>query len=296
MEGTIRFETCDGKETSVNAKALCEKSPYFKALLSKKWKEGETGVVSLDISQKKAERVFSFALGDSYSLEKKDEEVFSYFFPGTPTLKAKEMLPFTKETCELLFPGSIVFGHTFSRQEFGYFAFRMTGGYIVAQPQEGEVNIKDFICGLGDFYATKKCDGYAGMYKCSASGFLLWCYVVLSKQEEFVEEMYKQTGLVVVPAHHFFSILFDGNYSMHVGGELAFSSKREIFFVSVEGSFEAKVSIFAKYDNTKGKDLPWEHSKKVETLRAGVPLNKGFLVGKLFPQEAEEVFIKFEKM
>nr|WQM86967.1 hypothetical protein [Marseillevirus cajuinensis] len=60
MEGTIRFETCDGKETSVNAKALCEKSPYFKALLSKKWKEGETGVVSLDISQKKGRKGFLF--------------------------------------------------------------------------------------------------------------------------------------------------------------------------------------------------------------------------------------------
>ncbi|BAU80318.1 hypothetical protein A9K97_gp033 [Tokyovirus A1] len=296
MEGVIRFETLDGKTMNVDAKAIREKSPYFEALLSEKWRGEQEKLFGIGLCLKEAKRIFSFALDGSGALKEKDKESFSYLFPGVPMLNAKEVLPFTEDTCKLLFPGSLVVDSASPAQKFGYYEFGMTGGYIVSKPHEGEVDVKDFVLGLGDFSATKVCYGYAGKYKCSASGFLLWCHVVISKQEEIVREMYKQTGLVVVPAHQFFLRLFCEECSLQKGGELEFFSERKMFFVCCDDVRVVPQHLeFSKYDNTKKKDLPWEHSKKVETLRAGVSFDKGFLLGENFPQEAEAASIRFEK-
>ncbi|AMQ10997.1 hypothetical protein [Brazilian marseillevirus] len=298
MEQTILLKTTTGS-FQLNKQSLSEKSSYFKSLFQGQWEGSQDNEFHLDIPFSKAKRIFDFAFFNGPSILEKDMEAFSYLFPGTSPHKVKERLPFSKETCEMLFPSASTFVFENGKKkcaEKKNFEFR--GGYLVTQPEEHETSFETLVKNL-QVEAEKNCYNYTGseVQKYSIEGFWLWCYIVSQKWENFVQKMYEETGLVIVPAQPFFRMVFrQGNTNLLLSSTLLFRANREAFFVCDDSESDLHwMTEFVPYDNTKAKDEHWEHSRKARMLKDGIPLDRGFLMGYRFPEDSGCFKMKYFK-
>ena len=292
MSQKICLKSLDGFSIEYEKSLLSEKSSYFKSLFEGPWQGSDANEIDIDVSFRRMHRIFDFALGETRRLKEKDRAIFSYFFPGVFPHKPKEHLELNKEVCKTLFLKSFVF-ESGKEECAGKANFTFQGGHIVVKPHETDISIEACVKSL-TVTAKKKWYDFERARCYSVDGFWLWCYIVLGKHERFIERMYEETGLIVLPVHPFFRMVFlhEGNLNLH--SKLLFECNRKALFVC-DGTASGMSwnSEFCPYDNTKEKDELWEHTLKTSMLKNRTSIEKGFLLGLNIPAEAKPSKIKY---
>nr|WNL49569.1 BTB POZ domain containing protein [Marseillevirus sp.] len=250
---------------SVSKEELIEKSPYFKALFCGGFGDSEKKEFDVDMSLKRAVKVFQHALSPQETLPKKYRKELEFWFPGVSPHYIKNRLCMTNDVLDKFFGirEEIRVGTPIQLNQKTF-----SKGFLVAEAKEKETSFKDFLWGLGPIklYRAKSDSEFTEF---STDGFWLWCQLCMEGKEKIGQKVLEETGLFVVEIDAIVSLVF--YLSPRLSFWVRFGAERKdcrLFLLPSE------LQTKRLYRFKKGEGEPLE---KAMTLLLGGKTGKGFV-------------------